>query len=124
MAETIQREKQTIDATNQSLGRIATQVAHLLRGKHRPTWVPHIDSGDFVEIINIDKLQLTGNKRTGKIYYWHTGHPGGIKEETFAERVARKGYETVLSDTIYTMLPNNRLRARMMKRLSFKRSAS
>lgn len=118
----IPREKVTIDATGQSLGRLASEIGRLLRGKHKPSWVPHIDAGDFVNIINVDKLVVTGKKETDKIYYWHSGYPGGIKSATYAERVAKKGHETVLADAVKNMLPKNRLRPHMMKRLTFNRS--
>ena len=88
-----------IDAEGVVVGRLATIIANPLRGKHKPTFTPHMDCGDNVVVINADKVELTGKKRTDKIYYWHTGYPGGIKERTagrssrasFPERVLRKG---------------------------------
>ncbi len=120
---TIQRENHVIDATNKSLGRIASDVAVLLRGKHKPSFEPHIDAGDFVEIENVDLLKITGNKSEDKVYYRHSEYPGGLKEATFKERVSKDGgYEAVLSDAVFNMLPSTRLRQHMMKRLTFKRS--
>lgn len=121
---TVQRESKTIDATGQSLGRLASEIATLLRGKHKPSFQPHIDAGDSVEVINVDKLVITGNKAEAKVYYRHSEYPGGLKEETFKTRAGKDGgYEAILSDAVYNMLPDNRLRAQMLKRLTFKRSA-
>lgn len=120
---TIQREKHTIDATGKSLGRLASDIATLLRGKQKPSWQPHIDGGDFVEVENIDKVVVTGSKETQKMYYRHSGFPGGLKEQTYAERVAKSGHEGILEDAVYNMLPDNRTRQHIMKRLTFKGQA-
>lgn len=120
---TIQRENHKIDATGKSLGRLASDIAVLLRGKHKPSFQPHIDGGDFVEVENVDLLRVTGKKETDKMYYRHSEYPGGLKTATFKQRVsAENGFEDVLSDAVFNMLPNNRLRQHMMKRLTFKRS--
>jgi len=118
--KTLQRETHTLDATDQSLGRLASEIAKLLRGKHVPSWVPHIDAGGFVEVINAKNIKFTGKKMTDKIYYRHSQHPGGLKQETLEHRIERKGYGTVLEDAVYNMLPKNRLRQHMMKRLTIK----
>ncbi len=117
----VQRETHQIDAAGKPLGRLASQIATLLRGKHKPSFQPHIDGGDFVEIVNADQVKVTGGKATQKMYHRHSGHPGGLKSETYAERVARRGHEEVIQDAVYNMLPTNKLRAHMMKRLVFKK---
>ena len=103
----VERKWHLIDAKDLVLGRLATIVAKILRGKHKPTFTRHIDCGDYVVIINADKVHLTGNKITDKKYYWHTGYPGGIKHRTagqiisgqFPERVLRKAIERMISRT-------------------------
>ena len=117
---TIDRKKHEIDATGKTLGRLASEIAQLLRGKHKPSWDPSLDCGDSVEVLNVDKLKVTGNKMDGKIYYRHSGYPGGIKKRTLAERISKKGYAEVLHSTVRGMLPNNKLRKQMLKRLTFK----
>lgn len=119
---TVQRDKHDIDATDKPLGRLASEIAILLRGKQKPSWLPHIDAGDFVEILNVDKLKVTGNKAEQKIYYRHSEYPGGLKEATFRERAEKGDYDGILSDAVYNMLPANRLRQHLMKRLTFKKS--
>lgn len=117
----MEKQTHTIDATGKSLGRLASEIATLLRGKHKPSFQPHIDGGDFVEIENADQVVITGKKETDKVYYRHSGFPGGLKEQTYAERIAKEGHEGVLTDAVYNMLPKNKLRAHMMKRLTFKK---
>lgn len=120
---TLQREKHSIDAAGKPLGRLASEVAVLLRGKHKPSWQRHLDQGDFVEVVNVDQLIVTGNKATDKLYHHHTQYPGGIRTASFQARVEKpNGYEDVLTDAVRRMLPDNRLRPSMMKRLTFKRS--
>ena len=119
---TITRETKTLDATGQSLGRLSTQIATILRGKDKPTWQPHIDAGDFVEVTNLDKVKITGKKLTDKIYYHHTGYPGGIRSQTLKEKIEKKGYDRVLSDMVRNMLPDNKTRKHLMKRLIVKAS--
>lgn len=118
--KTLERQKHVINAEGKSLGRLASEVAVLLRGKNKPGWQPHIDGGDFVEIENVEKIKVTGNKQDQKMYYHHSEYPGGLKEETYAERVSRKGHSQVVVDAVYNMLPDNKLRQHMMKRLTFK----
>ena len=106
-----------IDAEGVVLGRLATIVANRLRGKHKPTFTPHMDMGDNVIIINADKVQMTGKKRTDKNYYWHTGHPGGIKSRT-AEQILEGAHpERVVVQAVKRMLPGNRLARQQMTNL-------
>ena len=119
---TITRETKTLDATGKSLGRLSTEIAIILRGKHKPSWEPHIDAGDFVEVTNLDKVKITGKKLTDKIYYHHTGYPGGIRSQTLKEKIEKKGYDQVLADMVYNMLPTNKTRNSLMKRLIVKAS--
>ncbi|MFQ3584203.1 MAG: 50S ribosomal protein L13, partial [Cyanobacteriota bacterium] len=97
-----------VDATNQRLGRLAATVATLLRGKHKPDFTPHLDTGDYVIVINAEKVAITGRKRTQKIYRRHSGRPGGMKTETFAQLQARLP-ERVVEKAIKGMLPHTRL---------------
>ncbi|MBP3867049.1 MAG: 50S ribosomal protein L13, partial [Eggerthellaceae bacterium] len=85
----VEREWLLIDAEDQVLGRVAAKAAHILRGKHKPQYTPHVDTGDFVIIVNADKIRVTGNKATDKRYYRHSGFPGGLKSETFEEAMAK-----------------------------------
>ncbi|AXX97939.1 50S ribosomal protein L13 [Profundibacter amoris] len=98
-----------IDAEGVVLGRLASIIAMRLRGKHKPTFTPHMDMGDNVIVINADKIQLTGKKRSDKIYYWHTGHPGGIKQRTAEQILEGKFPERVVEKAVKRMLPGNRL---------------
>jgi len=114
--ETVERNWYIVDATDMTLGRLATQVAHVLRGKHKPTFTPHIDCGDFVIIVNAEKITLTGDKLDKKIYYNHSRHPGGLRERT--ARVMRDKYPVeMLERAIDGMLPNGRLGRQMYKKL-------
>jgi large subunit ribosomal protein L13 len=104
----VEREWVLIDAENKVLGRVATQAAHILRGKHKPQYTPHVDTGDFVIIINADKIRLTGNKAAQKTYYRHSGYPGGLKSESF-ERAMQRHPERVIEHAVKGMLPKNTL---------------
>ena len=106
-----------IDAEGVVLGRLATIVANRLRGKHKATFTPHMDMGDNVIIINAEKIQLTGNKRADKIYYRHTGHPGGIKSQTAGEILEGKFPERVVTKAIQRMLPGGPLSKQQMTNL-------
>jgi len=108
-----------IDASNRILGRLAGEVAILLRGKNEPSFLPHVNTGNVVEVINSEKLVVTGKKDEGKKYWRYTGYPGGIKMRTYRELMKRDS-KTVLYKAVYGMLPKNRLRAKMMKRLIIK----
>lgn len=106
-----------IDAEGVVLGRLATIVANILRGKNKPTFTPHMDMGDNVIVINADKVQLTGNKREDKRYYWHTGHPGGIKERTARAIIEGRFPERVLEKAVERMMPGGPLSRRQLKNL-------
>jgi len=112
-----------IDAEGVVLGRLATIVASLLRGKHKPTFTPHMDMGDNVIIINADKVQMTGNKRADKRYYWHTGHPGGIKFRTAAQVLDGAHPERVVIKAVERMISRNRLGRQQMSNLRVYASA-
>lgn len=112
----VERAWVLIDAEDQILGRIATQAAHILRGKHKPQYTPHVDTGDFVVIINADKIRLSGNKALQKTYYRHSGYPGGLKAESF-EHAMEKHPERVIEHAIKGMLPKNTLGRAQGKKL-------
>ncbi len=121
-AETIQREWWVVDATDKPLGRLAAEVAAILRGKHKPTFTPHMDSGDHVIVINADKVVLTGSKGEERIY-WHSQYPGGLKSVTKAAMHENKP-ERLVERTIKGMLPHNRLGAQMYRKLKVYAGAS
>ena len=106
-----------IDAEGVVLGRLASIVAILLRGKHKPTFTPHMDMGDNVIVINADKIQLTGNKRADKTYYWHTGHPGGIKSRTARQILEGEHPERVVTKAVERMITRNKLGRQQMTHL-------
>ena len=106
-----------IDAEGLVVGRLATVVANRLRGKHKPTFTPHVDDGDNVIIINADKVVFTGKKFTDKVYYWHTGHPGGVKERTARQLLEGRFPERVLEKAVERMIPRGPLGRRQMKNL-------
>ena len=112
----ITREWHVIDATDVVLGRLASQAATLLRGKHKPTFAPHIDTGDFVIIINADKVALTGAKAEKKLAYRHSGFPGGLKSQTYAELLAESP-EQAVEKAIRGMLPKNSLARQQLSKL-------
>ena len=106
-----------IDAEGVVLGRLATIVAKILRGKHKPTFTPHMDMGDNVIVINADKVQMTGNKRDDKVYYWHTGYPGGIKSRTARQVLEGNHPERVVTKAVERMISRNRLGRQQMTNL-------
>ena len=111
----VEREWVLIDAENQVLGRVAVLAANILRGKNKPTYTPHVDTGDFVIIINADKIKVTGTKAANKVYHRHSGYPGGMKSETLQEAM-QKHPERVLEHAVKGMLPHTTLgRAQGMK---------
>lgn len=116
-ASDIQRKWLVIDAEGQTLGRLASEVASILRGKHKPTFTPHVDTGDHVIIINAEKIHLTGNKLEGKVYYRHSLHPGGLKSRTAKEMLQTRP-EQMLEGAIKGMLPKNTLGRQMFKKLN------
>ena len=115
-AATIERKWYVVDATDLTLGRLASEVATVLRGKHKPTFTPHVDGGDFVVVVNASKVVLTGKKLDQKYYRYHTGYVGGLKEISYREMMEKKP-EEVVAHAVSGMLPKNKLRARMMTRL-------
>jgi len=112
----VQREWLLVDATDMTLGRLASAVAQILRGKNKPTYTPHVDTGDFVVVINCDKIKVTGAKVTDKVYYRYTNHPGGLRQETFQEAMA-KHPERVIQHAVKGMLPKGTLGRQMLKKL-------
>ncbi len=106
-----------IDAEGLVVGRLASIVANRLRGKHKPTYTPHVDDGDNVIVINAGKVAFTGNKRADKMYYWHTGYPGGIKERTAAQLLDGRFPERVVEKAVERMIPRGPLGRRQMKNL-------
>ncbi|CCY08289.1 MAG: 50S ribosomal protein L13 [Coprobacillus sp.] len=115
-AQNIERKWYVVDATDLTLGRLSTEVATLLRGKHKPTFTPHVDCGDYVIIVNAEKVALTGSKLDDKMYYRHSGYPGGLKSRT-AKRMLELQPQKVLEKSIRGMLPKNRLGDDMYRKL-------
>jgi large subunit ribosomal protein L13 len=114
--ENIKRDWWVLDAKDKTLGRLASKVAAILRGKHKPDFTPHIDNGDFVIIINADKVKLTGKKEEQKLYRKHSGYLGGLKEIPFKKK-KEKDPEGIVIDAVYGMLPKNKLGRQMIKKL-------
>ena len=106
-----------IDADGVVLGRLASQVAKILRGKHKPSFTPHMDCGDNVIVINAEKVKLTGKKASDKVYYWHTGYPGGIKQRTAGQIIEGQHPERVILKAVERMITRNRLGRQQMKNL-------
>ena len=115
-AQEIERKWFVLDAANKPLGRVATEAARLLRGKHKPIFTPNVDTGDFVIIINAGQAVLTGNKLNKKVMYKHSGYPGGLKETPYRRLMAEKP-ERALEAAVRGMLPKNRLGRKMIKKL-------
>ncbi|HET6819617.1 MAG TPA: 50S ribosomal protein L13 [Candidatus Limnocylindria bacterium] len=115
-ANEIERQWWVVDASDQTLGRLATRVATLLEGKHKPMYSPHLDTGDHVVVVNAGKVRVTGNKLVQKRYYRHSGYPGGLKEESLQALLVRKP-ELVIERAVKGMLPQNRLGRAMFKKL-------
>lgn len=114
--ETVRRDWYVVDATDKVLGRLATEVARRLRGKHKPVYTPHVDTGDYIVVVNADKIRVTGNKASDKMYYRHTGFPGGIKEINFEKQLARNP-ALIIESAVRGMLPKNPLGRAMFKKL-------
>src|SRR5690625_2861197 len=112
----VERQWYVVDAEGKTLGRLASQVATVLRGKHKPQYTPHVDTGDFVIVVNADQVHLTGRKLDQKVYYRHTGHPGGLKE-TKAKDLRRTRPERMIELAVWGMLPHHRLGRRMIRKL-------
>jgi large subunit ribosomal protein L13 len=105
-----------VDAAGQTLGRLASEIAHRLRGKHKPEYTPHVDTGDYIVVINAEKVNVTGSKRTDKMYHRHTGYPGGLKSMSF-EKLIDHAPERVIQGAVKGMLPRNPLGRAMFRKL-------
>ena len=114
--ETVQRDWFVVDATDKTLGRLASEIARRLRGKHKPEYTPHVDAGDYIVVINADKVTVTGNKALNKMYYSHTGYPGGLKETNFEKLIAHKP-EMVIEKAVKGMLPKGPLGRAMFRKM-------
>ena len=121
--ETVKQDWYVIDAADKTLGRLATQIASRLRGKHKPIYTPHVDTGDFIVVVNAEKVRLTGNKLEDKKYYHHTGYPGGLREKTAGELLKKKPTQ-ILEFAVKGMLPKNTLGRAMFKKLKVYAGAS
>ena len=115
-AATVQRQWHVVDGTNQTVGRMCAKIAAMLRGKHKASYTPHVDTGDYIIVINCEKVVFTGNKQEQKIYDTYSGYPGGRKEET-AESLMKRRPEVVIERAVKGMLPKNRLGRQMYKKL-------
>jgi len=113
---TAERNWYVVDATGRTLGRLATQIANTLRGKRKPEYTPHIDTGDFVIVVNAEKIAVTGDKRTEKLYHRHSGYPGGLKTRTLQDMLDRRP-EEVIRLAVRGMLPRNRLARKQLTKL-------
>lgn len=113
---TIKRDWYVVDATDKVLGRLATELARRLRGKHKVTYTPHMDTGDYIVVVNAEKIRVTGNKARDKIYYRHSGFPGGLKRITF-EKLQQKSPETIIQRAVKGMLPKGPLGRAMFRKL-------
>ena len=115
-AQDVRRSWYVVDAENRTLGRLATAVAHRLRGKHKPEYTPHVDTGDYIIVVNAEKIHVTGNKETGKLYYRHSGYPGGIKA-TSLNKMRQTHPERIIEKAVKGMLPRNPLGRAMFRKL-------
>lgn len=114
--ESVSREWYVVDATDKTLGRLSTAIANRLRGKHKPEYTPHVDTGDYIVVVNAEKIKVTGNKTTDKVYHHHSGYPGGIKSITF-DKLIDKAPERVIEKAVKGMMPKNKLSRSMMSKL-------
>lgn len=115
-AQDVQRQWFVVDASEHVLGRLATEIARVLMGKHKPMFTRHVDTGDCVVVVNCDQIQVTGQKRDQKQYHWHTGYPGGIKQRSF-DQMVEKDSTRVLLAAVKRMLPRNKLGRAMLDKL-------
>lgn len=115
-AATAEHDWYVVDATNKTLGRLASEIAHRLRGKHKAEYTPHVDTGDYIVVINAEKVGVTGNKEKDKIYHSHTGYPGGLKSISF-EKLRDKAPERIIEGAVVGMLPKNPLGRQMARKL-------
>jgi len=114
--ETAKHDWYVVDATDKTLGRMATEIANRLRGKHKAEFTPHVDTGDYVVVVNAEKVKVTGNKTTDKMYYHHTGYPGGIKSISF-DKLIDKAPERAIQSAVKGMMPKNKLARAMLSKL-------
>lgn len=114
--ESVQRDWYVVDAADKTLGRLAAEIALRLRGKHKPEYTPHVDTGDYIVVVNAEKITVTGNKFKDKVYYAHSGYPGGLKDTTFEKLIAKKP-EMVLEVAVKGMLPKGPLGRAMFRKL-------
>jgi len=114
--ETVKRDWLIVDATDKTLGRLSTEIAHRLRGKHKPSYTPHVDTGDYIVVVNAEKVRVTGNKFTDKMYYRHTGYIGGIKSMSF-DKLIDHAPERIIQTAVKGMLPKGPLGRAMFKKL-------
>ena len=121
--ETVKRDWYVVEATGLTLGRLATEVASRLRGKHKPEYTPHVDTGDYIVIINAEKIHVTGNKVQDKIYYSHTGFPGGLKSINF-EKLNLRAPERIIELAVKGMLPRNPLGRAMYRKMKVYKGAA
>ena len=112
----VRRDWYVIDATDKTLGRMATEIARRLRGKHKAEYTPHVDTGDYIVVVNAEKVHVTGNKEQGKMYHRHTGYPGGLKSMTF-EKMVERAPESIIELAVKGMLPKNPLGRAMLRKL-------
>ena len=114
--ESVTRDWYVVDATDKTLGRLSTEIANRLRGKHKPEFTPHVDTGDYIVVVNAEKVKVTGNKSTDKLYHHHTGYPGGIKSITF-DKLIDKAPERIIEKAVKGIMPKNKLSKAMMGKL-------
>ena len=114
--ETITRQWYVVDAAGKTLGRLCTEIANRLRGKHKPEFTPHVDTGDYIVVVNAEKIVVTGNKTTDKLYQHHTGYPGGIKSISF-DKLLVKSPEMIIEKAVKGMMPKNKLSRAMLSKL-------
>jgi large subunit ribosomal protein L13 len=114
--ETVTRQWYVVDAAGKTLGRLCTEIANRLRGKHKPEFTPHVDTGDYIVVVNAEKIVVTGNKSTDKLYQHHTGYPGGIKSISF-DKLLLKSPEMIIEKAVKGMMPKNKLSRAMLSKL-------
>ena len=114
--ETVTRQWYVVDAAGKTLGRLCTEIANRLRGKHKPEFTPHVDTGDYIVVVNAEKIVVTGNKTTDKLYQHHTGYPGGIKSISF-DKLLVKSPEMIIEKAVKGMMPKNKLSRAMLSKL-------
>lgn len=121
-AETVRRDWYVVDADGKTLGRLASEIAHRLRGKHKPVYTPHVDTGDYIVVVNAEKIRVTGRKLKDKVYHHHTGYVGHLKSETL-EKLLERAPEQAIERAVKGMLPRNALGRRMLRKLKVVRGS-